>query len=529
MLPEKRIGVASLAHRQRARAAAPTTWLAVVWFFLIVLSTADARAACTPTATSLCLQGGRFQVEVDWRDYVDNGGPARAVPGGTADSGLFYFYGPDNWEVLVKVLNACQQNDRFWVFAAAATTLQYTITVTDTLTGAVRAYSNPLGQPSPAVTDTEAFATCSGSDGQAEGTWTPCYDSGSNEHPERPYCQLGRMSLGPRSNHGVAALHGEIFVVGGLRLSFKLTPPASILDTVEAYSPDADRWRNDIAPLPLPMHHVNVAAWGGRLFVVGFLTDFDNSASGQVFAYDPVRDVWEERSPMPPGTERGGSGVAVVGDRIFVAGGRRGGPLGVHTFAVADFAAYDPASDTWEKLPDLLGARDDPAAVAVGSTFLTIGGAWLGPVDAYDPGERRWTNRTTIPLANMSIYGYQARSHGAVAAALGSRIFVIGGDAPTPAVFGAFGSNSEYDPLRDVWKEQAMLDYPRRETAAVALGSKIYVVGGEVADVVDTIAAFKPPSECPFTHAPWRCVKRAAFGSAAWGNRSMRHARAVDR
>jgi hypothetical protein len=126
----------------------------------------EVRATCSTTSTAHCLQGKRFRVEVEWSGYVGDGGDGMTVPGATADSGLFYFYGPNNWEVLVKLLDACQQNDRFWVFAAAATSLQYVITVTDTLTGAVRTYSNPLDVSAPAVTDTEAFATCSGEGSQ---------------------------------------------------------------------------------------------------------------------------------------------------------------------------------------------------------------------------------------------------------------------------------------------------------------------------------------------------------------------------
>ncbi len=36
----------------------------------------------------------------------------------------------------------------------------YELTVTDTLAGASMSYSNPLGQPADAITDTAAFATC---------------------------------------------------------------------------------------------------------------------------------------------------------------------------------------------------------------------------------------------------------------------------------------------------------------------------------------------------------------------------------
>ena len=67
------------------------------------------------------------------------------------------FFGPDNWELLVKVLNACGVNEKFWVLTAAATTVEYEITITDTVTGETWTYDNPLGFPSPAVTDIEAF------------------------------------------------------------------------------------------------------------------------------------------------------------------------------------------------------------------------------------------------------------------------------------------------------------------------------------------------------------------------------------
>ena len=76
------------------------------------------------------------------------------------DSGLFYFFSPNNLEVLVKVLDGCGINNRLWVFAAATTDVEYTMLVTDTANGTTSSYFNPLGTASPAVTDTDAFATC---------------------------------------------------------------------------------------------------------------------------------------------------------------------------------------------------------------------------------------------------------------------------------------------------------------------------------------------------------------------------------
>ena len=120
----------------------------------------DSASGCAPSPTAMCLNGNRFRVEVDWRDFGDNTGPGQVVDGGSDDSGLFWFFNADNWEQLIKVLDGCSINDHYWVFAAATTNVEYTIRVTDTETGEVQQYFNPLGTPAPALTDTEAFATC---------------------------------------------------------------------------------------------------------------------------------------------------------------------------------------------------------------------------------------------------------------------------------------------------------------------------------------------------------------------------------
>ncbi|HVS64057.1 MAG TPA: M64 family metallopeptidase [Thermoanaerobaculia bacterium] len=122
---------------------------------------------CIAGDTTLCLEGGRFRVEIDWRDFSGTEGAGQVVPTASDDSGLFSFFDPDNWEMLVKVLDACAANDRFWVFLAATTNLQHDVTVTDTATGAIRRYSNEAGNRAPAVTDTDAFATCPGSSNAA--------------------------------------------------------------------------------------------------------------------------------------------------------------------------------------------------------------------------------------------------------------------------------------------------------------------------------------------------------------------------
>lgn len=111
-------------------------------------------------ADTLCLTNdNRFKVSVEWRDFSGGSGSAVGFPR-SDESGTFFFFNPDNTEMLLKVLDGCNFNDHFWVFAAATTNVEYTLRVTDTQSNQSRTYTNPLGQPAPAITDTQAFATC---------------------------------------------------------------------------------------------------------------------------------------------------------------------------------------------------------------------------------------------------------------------------------------------------------------------------------------------------------------------------------
>jgi hypothetical protein len=68
--------------------------------------------------------------------------------------------GSENIEMITKVLDACGLNQRYWLFAAATTDVEYTITVTDSKTNTTKTYFHAVGSPAPAITDTGAFATC---------------------------------------------------------------------------------------------------------------------------------------------------------------------------------------------------------------------------------------------------------------------------------------------------------------------------------------------------------------------------------
>lgn len=117
------------------------------------------NGGCVETPTALCLTAGRFRVEATFFAAQTGSGIARVVPL-NANSGTMTFFSPQVSEVLIKVINACALNNRFWVYGAAATDVGYDITVTDTATDEHQTYSKTQGPPAPALTDSDAFATC---------------------------------------------------------------------------------------------------------------------------------------------------------------------------------------------------------------------------------------------------------------------------------------------------------------------------------------------------------------------------------
>jgi hypothetical protein len=128
------------------------------------LEAVDIRPApCEPNATTHCLQQGRFKVSATWEDFIGGSGDAHPILA-SKESGEFWFFGPGNTELLVKVIDACAEaTPRFWVFAAGLTNVGVTLTVQDTQSPGVppKVYENPVGTPFAPILDTDAFATCS--------------------------------------------------------------------------------------------------------------------------------------------------------------------------------------------------------------------------------------------------------------------------------------------------------------------------------------------------------------------------------
>src|SRR5262249_42564336 len=172
----------------------------------------------------------------------------------------------------------------------------------------------------------------------------------------------------PRQEAGIAALGDAIYIVSG----YGSDQVPSVL--VQVYDPAANKWKQ-AAPIPQAMHHHGVAAVEGKIYVVGGFTGVfaKRSPIASVGGYAPAADGWEQRGPLP--APRGALAVAALDGKIYALGGERFSAAKPDAYEpVSDAAVYDPKSDAWEILPPLRYRRDHLFAGAIGGRGFAVRG-----------------------------------------------------------------------------------------------------------------------------------------------------------
>jgi N-acetylneuraminic acid mutarotase len=156
---------------------------------------------------------------------------------------------------------------------------------------------------------------------------------------------------------------------------------------------------------------------------------------------------------------------------------------------------------TWSRAPRLVDARAAHAVVVAAGSIVALGGTGARGepvlrVERFDG--RAWRTETRLPVAG----GLNATA----AAAIGSRVYVLGGFAGTGNVPSA--DVHVYDLATRTWSTAAPLPGPRGGHAAVVLNGRIHVLGG--GNSVSTLAAhsvYDPKTDSWRALAPLRRAK----------------------
>lgn len=173
-----------------------------------------AGGTCSPDSETLCLFGGRFAAELTWFN-PNNGqsGAGKVTPHPSSDlGGFFWFSSANNIEVAVKVVDGRLVNGSFWVFYGNMTTLQYTLTITDTIAGTVNVYQKTSADLCGGA-DTGSFPGRPAPGRPALGDLAGALGPLPIEPPGGPLTEAGNCS--PGANH--ACLLNDRFQVEVLR------------------------------------------------------------------------------------------------------------------------------------------------------------------------------------------------------------------------------------------------------------------------------------------------------------------------
>ncbi len=98
--------------------------------------------SCVASSSRLCLLDRRFSVTVDWRNQFNGASGVGAARSLSPLTGAFSFDDPANLEILIKTLDF---GDHILVLYGSLSNFEYTIHVSDTITGRTKDYRNAAG------------------------------------------------------------------------------------------------------------------------------------------------------------------------------------------------------------------------------------------------------------------------------------------------------------------------------------------------------------------------------------------------
>jgi N-acetylneuraminic acid mutarotase len=284
-----------------------------------------------------------------------------------------------------------------------------------------------------------------------------------------------------------ATVNNKIYLFGGSPSGENQAPPG----IVQEYNPTADRWTTK-KKMPVPAHHLAAIGFAGKIYVFGGAVQQQASGPNQfptnsAWEYDPAADTWKALAPMP--TARMAPVAAEVQGKIYVIGGASVHPgaklvsLGpkVPHRSLNINEVYDPATNKWETRMAMPTARNHAAAGVVAGKIYVIGGRLASAfasagsnsdvVEVYDPAENTWGAAGLRMPTARSAMGF---------ATFGNRILIAGGEIVDRHMFAAIRAVEAYDPATNQWTELPILPAARQGVSAAAVGDRLYVIGGHV-------------------------------------------------
>ena len=158
----------------------------------------------------------------------------------------------------------------------------------------------------------------------------------------------------PTYFHASAYLNGKIYRIAGAAIGTDFH--------VEVYDIATNSW-SMAANYPFANHNLMAVALGSYIYAGG-----GNASPDKTYRYDPGTNTWDDAAvaDLPAGRSSAASGV--YNGRWLLAGGDV-------NFAISNSAiAWDPATNTWNNLPNMVQARDNLEGATAGQSFYAVAG-----------------------------------------------------------------------------------------------------------------------------------------------------------
>lgn len=288
------------------------------------------------------------------------------------------------------------------------------------------------------------------------------------EPPGSLFWRLVNDTGEPRARHenAFAEAGGKFYLLGGRGTR-----------RMEIFNPVDSTWtEGPHAPAQKSLHHFQAAVVRDTIYVVGAYTETfpDEDTVTNIYLYDPINDQWEIGPAIPLANQRGAAAVGVYNDKLYVVGGSVGGH-GASAVRLTQFDEYDPLTDTWTPLPDAPRARDHVQAAVVGDKLYVVGGRNgnqvdnVSEVDIYNFLTGTWSSLPS-PAGDIP-----TPRGGATTLAVGDYVVVIGGESSQQL---AHDEVEALNTLTNTWVTLNPLVIGRHGTQAIFYNDNIYIAAG---------------------------------------------------
>ena len=281
--------------------------------------------------------------------------------------------------------------------------------------------------------------------------------------------------------------NGKIYLFGGNPIGENGAPPGF----VQVYDAATDTWARK-KNMPFAAHHAAAAESRGKIYLFGGAGQLEPRGPNQIplnnaWEYDPASDSWKALAPMP--TARMAPVAAEVGGKLYVIGGVSVHPgaklvsLGrtVPHRSLNANEVYDPETNKWETRMTMPTARNHAAVGVVGGKIYIIGGRLAAAnvssgsntdvVEVYDPAADMWGAaglRMPTARSGMGWATYQGR------------VYIAGGEIYDYHMLAAVRAVEAYDPAANQWFTLPTMPTARHGVNVAAIGNRLYVIGGHL-------------------------------------------------